>query len=204
MSNIITYDYFINDVNIPYSDSTMKTRLTNAITRFEEECLRALFGDKLYDAFITGLAVTPTPDAKWTNLRDGGVTFNILLNGETIQKTWKGLNGGTSKKSLIAYYVYCKFRNANETFFTGVNQAKGSSENTEVAEYKPIISERWNQFVRMYGQIPYDVFTATPFAPVADTFYYDEASAYNFLMANITTYTDWRFTAKDLINEYGI
>ncbi len=130
--NLIAYTYFINDVDIPFSDLDAQTRITNAITRWEEECLRLLLGDKLYDAFIAGLAVTPTPAQKWLDLRDGK-TFDIILNGETITKTWKGLLGSTPKKSLIAYYVYCKYRNANETFSSGITQAKGKNENSDVA-----------------------------------------------------------------------
>lgn len=202
--SFIDHMYFVNDINIPFEDSNgiAIARIMSAITRFEEECLRALLGDKLYDAFIAGLAATPPILSKWTDLRDGKA-FDIVINGVTVTKTWKGLTGGTAKKSLIAFYTYAQYRSMNETFFSGVVQAKGKSENSEVADAASVICTAYNNFVKLYGQMPV-YYPETPYAPTANTFLYDEPSAYNFLMANITTYTDWRFTPKQMKNEFGI
>jgi len=201
MTNLITYDYFINDINIPSHDVNSISKITNAITRFQEEVLRSLLGDKLYDAFNLGLSV-PSPLTKWINLRDGGVTFDIVVDGETITKTWGGLANSTTKQSLIAYYVYFNYRKSYDVFYTGNSQSKSMSENSEGVDPSVNLTYIYNKFVEMYGKLPVSLFY--PYTPVANTFYYDEASAYNFLMANIATYTDWRFTPKPIINPFGI
>ena len=143
-----------------------------------------------------------------------GKEFNIISNGQSILSKWEGLLGGTSKKSLIAYYVYCQYRNQKETFFSGVGQSRSQSENSLPADMQPSVAAIWMRFIQMYGKIPYtnvnSLYAKYPYmtkdnqqpdpSEVFDTF----PSAYNFLLANITTYPEWRFTPIYGTNEFGI
>lgn len=75
MANLIDNTYFKGEYLIPGLSGTNPVaatkleKLTAIITRREPEILKVLLGTDLYAEFIAGLAVLPTPDAKWTNLK---------------------------------------------------------------------------------------------------------------------------------------
>ena len=194
MANLITYADFINEINIPISDSTTTTAITNAITQYQPEVLQDLLGYSLYKAFMAGLSVN-TPAQKWINLRDGA-EFSVTIGDETRLLKFDGV------KPIIAYYVYLRYRNDNETFFSGQKQVKSETENSITADYDAAIVPVFNSFVRKYGIVDRYIF------PLANNSYYEHTnylpSAYNFLLANISSYTGWVFTQKQFINEYGI
>jgi len=70
-SYFVTGEYEIaNIVGAAEVVTTNVAKLTTFITKYEPEYIQALLGITLYDEFIAGLAVTPTPEAKWTDLKN--------------------------------------------------------------------------------------------------------------------------------------
>jgi hypothetical protein len=108
--SLIDSTYFVGDIALPNLDEVPNT-FQDTMDRYEEEILKKLLGYQLYNAFIAGIAVEPTPDQKWLDLRDGA-EFTFDFCGETITQKWNGLIN-TDKVSLISYYVYYQHRYEN-------------------------------------------------------------------------------------------
>jgi hypothetical protein len=99
---IIDKTYFVGELNIPDTgDPAVEERLNFFIAKYEVEFLRKIFGQALYNAYVAGIAVTPTPDPIWTDLRDGK---EYIVNSNNYK--WFGLRNETTKQSPIANYVY--------------------------------------------------------------------------------------------------
>lgn len=100
-------------------------KLTTFIVKYEPEYLRALLGTSLYDEFIAGLAVTPTPDAKWTDLKDKIV--------DTINKL-----------SPIVPYVWNRYWTSEETKTSSLGQLLSKAENAQVVSGNTKLIRSWN------------------------------------------------------------
>lgn len=195
MANLITYTAFTGEINIPCSAIDTQTLLTEYITDYQEEILIDLLGYPLYKLFIAGLE-EQNPAQKWLDLRDGA-EFSFDFNGKTVTCKFAGVS------KIVAYYIYLKFRNENESFFSGQNQVKSDSENSIPADFTEVIVPKFNKMVQLYGRIPRCYYM--PFSPDANTSHFDSfPSAFNFLLANISDYPDWLFTPIAYANEYGI
>ena len=81
------------------------------IAKYDPEYLRLVLGETLYDALISGLAITPVP-AKWAALR------NVLVDS-------------TNKLSYIAGYVYYFVERSRFSLNTSQGQAKAKAQNSE-------------------------------------------------------------------------
>jgi len=198
LANLIDISYFINDLRLPASGDIDKINIAEAITLYEPEMLKKLLGATLYAAFIAGLAVTPIAQ-KWLDLRDGK-NFTFTCDGNIITTRWEGLKG-FAKKSIIAYYVFCKYFESKQEYFSGQGQVQGNSENATTVDAAPMFVKRWNEFVEIYGQVP-DYLNKHSISDYV--VYTDEPSAYNFLLANPTDFTDWIFTPFEKLNDFGL
>lgn len=105
--SIINASYFIDELRIPNNDSVDLTRINEAIERYEKECLKALLGAQLYKQFMQDIE-EETPPQYVTDLLNGG-DFSFNFQGTTINLTFEGLKP-SSKKGLLAFFVYCKYR----------------------------------------------------------------------------------------------
>src|SRR3954471_2443196 len=100
--SLIDKTYFVGEINIPDTDNpAVEERLNFFIAKYEEEFLKTVLGYSLWSSYTTGIAVTPTPDVIWTNLRDG---VEYLVSEKTYK--YRGLYNPTLKLSPIANYVY--------------------------------------------------------------------------------------------------
>lgn len=105
MNNLIDYTYFKGELNIPNLSVTggvgtaLQSELNEYIAEYQQQYLRRLLGDDLYEAFETGLA-SVTPAARWVTLRSQ-------------------LIDSTNKRSPIAQYVYFCYQNSKHTVVTG-------------------------------------------------------------------------------------
>lgn len=103
---LIDKTYFVGEINIPDTGSpAVEERLNFFIAKYEPEFLKISLGYSLYGAYVNGIAVLPTPDVIWTDLRDG----KEYIVGETTYK-YRGLRDATAKLSPIANYVYYWWR----------------------------------------------------------------------------------------------
>ena len=72
MANWLNISDFVDDIQLSSSSiAAVNTAFDNTLGRFQVEFLRTVLGAKMYNDLLTGLVVTPTPDAKWTNIQNG-------------------------------------------------------------------------------------------------------------------------------------
>lgn len=136
--------YFFAELNIAQK-ADVAASLTMFIDEHEEKLLTDLLGYELYKLYKAGIAVLPTPDAKWTAIRDG----KEYTNRSGVLTKWKGLrfSDGTAKKSLIANYVYWHWLQnaAYTTTASGEKTVKTGGAVEASPVYKMVRS--WNQMV---------------------------------------------------------
>lgn len=138
--------YFFGNTHIPQGSATgVAGSLQLLIDSKEPELLEMLFGYELYKAYTTGIAAG-SPDAKWISLRDG----KEYTNRQGYLTKWKGLKFtlGTSKKSLIANYVYCEWMSQNATASTGTGEKVPNNQNAENSTPAQKIVTAWNEMVK--------------------------------------------------------
>jgi hypothetical protein len=200
MSNIIDNTYFVGgEIDIPQgSRAELNEGLTNSITKYEDEVLKLLLGYKLwklvraaYDASVLTLNPVALPQI-YADLINGA-EFSFEFRGVTIEEKWIGLKN-TSKVSLIANYVYYWHRRNTDSQFTGIGQTKAKGENSTVISPRYAMKTAWNKFVDLYGETGYIGSSNTSYQVWSDY-----PSAYNFLLANIADYPDWKFTPQEKI-----
>lgn len=121
------------------------------IQKYEDDLLTKLLGYELYKAYKAGIAVTPTPDVKWTELRDGKEYTNS--NGRLLK--WNGLkfSNGSLKQSLIANYVYFQYLKDNISFTMGAGEAKPKSSSSDNVNPYPKMVRAWNEMVEWNWQL---------------------------------------------------
>lgn len=89
----------------------------------EPEMLTKLLGAELYADLLAGLAVTPTPDTKWTTLRD---------------KVFKSIKA----------YVYWFYMRENATSTTGNGETNAKTANADQTTPIDKMVDRWNEGVK--------------------------------------------------------
>ena len=204
MSNLIDDSYFKGDINVPVSsNTTLAGPLNQAITDYEEEYLKRLLGYTLYAEFIAGLAAD-SPAQKWLDLRNG-VEFSFDFNGNTITNKWNGFVN-SDKISPIAYYVYYKHRVDIESINSGLGERKAKGENSVIHSANLKLVRAWNKCVNLSGEqsISYKRY---PYYFLNTTNYFHTTplpSAFNFLLDNLTDYSNWVFTPFWKINSFGL
>jgi hypothetical protein len=199
MSNLIDTSYFVREVNIPISSTAaLNGNINDSIALYEPEVLKQLLGYKLwkemqaaYDAsvLITDPVALPQIYADLIN----GAEFSFEFNGVTIEEKWIGLKNA-SKVSLIANYVYYWHRRNNVSQFNGIGQTVSKAENSTVVSPRYAMKAAWNKFVDLYGETGYCYADNTTYVV-----WNDYPSAYNFLLANLVDYPDWKFTPQEKI-----
>lgn len=173
----------------------------------EDVILQKLMGYplwKLYEADLALAVVGEPTTSRFIALVDGA-EFTFELNGNTITTKWPGLRDSTLLISLIANYVYYQYRNQTENFNSGAGQKHSTTENSTDADITPKLIYVWNEMINMYGQIPYRYVNKELFLNNENYVHFNsEPSAYNFLLANLTTYPEWVFEPLEKQNIFGI
>ncbi len=194
MANIIDETYLINEISIPIqSRPELNAAIINSIKLYEDEVLKLLLGYKLWKEMRAAYDALPTAlPTKWDRFINGA-EFEFELNGEIYLDKWIGLKN-TSKKSLIANYVYFFHRKNNVSQNSGIGETISVAENSKVINPMAKLHNAWNKMIDMYGESFTDGYDNTSYRH-----YNEMPSAYNFLLANIADYPDWRFTKLDKI-----
>lgn len=132
---LIDLTYFTGEILVAQrSQPEVQEDLTRLIAKYEPKVLTDLFGKTMYKQFVDGLAVLPTPEAKWTN----------LLNG--VAGEWMGLTNA-GKLSLIANYVYCMWCRKENTQTTGIGTVVPKAENAQKIAPVDNYVRAWNEMV---------------------------------------------------------
>jgi len=148
----IDTSYFFGELVISQVQSGAgATAMQLIIDSREEELLVKLLGYELYKAYQAALALevddTPGPavllEERFRDLRDG----KEYTDSSGVLVKWPGLRFtvGTSKKSLIANYVYWHYIRDNHTFTTGSGEKKSPLAINALPEAKLV--RAWNQMV---------------------------------------------------------
>jgi hypothetical protein len=175
---------------------------TNSILRYENEILKKLLGYELWKEFTDALLGDPI-DQKWTDLKHGA-DFSFELNGQTINTHWNGLVN-SDKISLIAYYVYYNHRINHESEYTGIGEVESKAENSKRVSPLYKLVNVHSQMLDLYGKVPVMAKKDYTFLNNAEYIHFNnEPSAYNFLLANVTDYPSWVFSAIGNVNSFDI
>lgn len=144
----------------------------NWIDETEEEILRLILGDVLYDQFIIGIG-EPVIDQKWIDLRDGA-----YYTYESKQYLWKGL------KLLLKPYIHSEWVLINHKNLAEIGVTAPQLENGEMISPSKIIVDSYNAFIKILGSE----------RKVKRTLY-------GFLDNNQTAYPDWEFDEDEFDDE---
>lgn len=142
--NTIDASYFFGAVLIAQkSDAAVSASLSIAIDTHEPVLLQALLGYELYKAY---LAWDGSAAGRFKDLRDG--LEYTSQDGTT--KKWKGLRyvtGVSTKKSLIANYVYYNYMRENVTITSGTGEKQAINQNAINADVEQKRVNAWNEMV---------------------------------------------------------
>jgi hypothetical protein len=139
----LTAEDFVLPYNIPNVDRIFNT-LEDYINLKEEEVLRQLLGDQVYEDFIDGLETSGPIEQKWLDLRDGGITFEY----ESTTYRYGGV------KSILTPYVYSQWISDNASNYTGIGVTVANSENSVVVPPTNTIIKSYNDASRA-GEVLY-------------------------------------------------
>lgn len=180
------------------------TRLSQAITQYEKEILISLLGYELYAALQDDLVEGVPQTQKYKDLVDGKV-YTQEYNGNEYTIKWNGL-ANTEKLSLIAYFVYYKYVERENTPLTGTGISITPA-GKDWQRVSPVnkLCDVWERMRALYGIMPLEYkgrrsILGTDLPDAFDA----EPSAYNFLLTNIDDYPEWVFTPIWNINKFGI
>jgi len=130
--SIIDNTYFITENNLPVDNINIQS----FIDKHEPEILKKIFGYALYKDFIDGLAVLPTPDQKWLDLRDGS---EYTYDGE--------LNKYEGIQNIIADWVYYWITRSEKTTATDSGIKRANVMNMENTDPKSRQVYSYNEMV---------------------------------------------------------
>ena len=189
--------YFVGEINIPQASTD--AQLTQAIAQYEKEILIQLLGYPLYSLLIDDCTNYVPATQKYIDLVNGA-DFTHAYGGDEVTLHWNGLKN-TELQSLIAYYVFYKYveRDVTRLYPVGVSMSKEGNDFLRVSPVNKLCAA-WERMRELYGKLPSRF--SSPFVP--SYAYNSDASAYNFLLANIDDYPDWKFTPQRMINAFGI
>lgn len=216
--SITNASFYIGELNLPNIGTTSSSigggsnNFNTFIDQFEEEALVFALGQKLYNEFIVDNTdgngtVNPGADQKWFDLMNG---VEYTLNGVTY--FWKGIKYqvNTRNYSLLAYYVYHRYINEQQSYVSDVGTVSADAQNAMKTSAIRRSVKAYQKFIKMYGDNCH----------ISKNFYYHNGvlikdysheadnsgvvSLYKFLMDNEENYDDWRFTRLENKNSFGI
>lgn len=145
---LIDLSYFFGELlvaNATVTNSPVGEELQLYIDKYETQFLRYTLGHDLYAAFVAGLAMAPTIEQRWLDLRDG---VEFTDQGGSRGYTWRGLKPaaiGTSKESPIAMYIYFFYQKGLYTQSAGVGEVTTKNENATKANPGEKMAKAWNE-----------------------------------------------------------
>lgn len=137
MALLINHSFFIRDIAIPNTTKdAVIDKVNSFIAKYEPECLLRLLGYPLYK--LVGVETSE----RMTGLVEGAEFTDFA---DELHK-WPGLVHDTDQ-SLIAYYVYHKFLEANVSHFTGTANVVQKAEAANNFSAGDKLVHSWNAFV---------------------------------------------------------
>lgn len=135
MARIIAPSDFKAEVTIAQTENPyMVTNVQDFIDKYEPKFLRSLLGLELATEFIAGLAVLPTPEEKWTYLRDN-----------------------TDLKDMLKDYIYYWYKRNENTKSMGISEVKPKAENATTVDGNNKMVKAWNEMSNMAREFNLDI-----------------------------------------------
>ena len=171
--SVIDTTYFYGPLSIAQiSQTEIAAEVQMFIDENENSLLSILMGYELSKAYLDGISAG-SPAQKWLDIRDGKEYTDS--NGNLTK--WLGLRFtvGTSKHSLIANYVYCKYIEDSITITT----ASGEKKTDLAVNVSPVhkMVKAWNEMIKqnieLYLFLSHSIATYPEFENVVlDTYYF--------------------------------
>jgi len=201
ITDIIDTDYFVGEILLT-NKTALLTDINQAINEYGEEILISLLGYSLYKSMINDSTSEP-----YKSLIEGA-EFELTYSGITQTLKWQGLKN-SYYKSLIAYYVYYKYQERNFIKPGAIGTNKPKAEAGDIVSPYPKMVNAWNRMIQLYGFFPHYnhyYFSSNNgiIQPDGGLIYDSLPSAYNYMCANIDSFSDWIFTPLRTINHFGI
>jgi hypothetical protein len=170
-------DFDVQPYNIANAIEVVNS-LTAFIAREEQKRFIEVFGYDFYNQFVTGLAVLPTPDVKWTKLRDGGEYIEPVMGIKYILP---------SMKQVFIPYIYSMWLRSTFDNDSAAGVAMALVENAEIISPSTRICNAYNDHVSLLGNWRLN------------------NSVYGFLNSNVEDYPDFEFNCdSDQMNIFNI
>ena len=166
-SNFTYGNLKIANINTTYINNDIELQI--GIQKMEEECLRMILGDCLFEELMLNVElgglfykVVEGADEKWDWLVNG-VTYEGLSDGcgcgchsgSCSRHKWDGLVSKVAEveqtevfETLMAPYIFYNWSISERTMVTGVGEASGIAQNTTQESSANRRIDAWNDFVK--------------------------------------------------------
>lgn len=142
----LTINDFIGEVNLDLSnDSNVQAHFEAMATQVENDILRDLLNDKLYNDLIADLSGGVPVSAKFLQLVNG--TSYVTDYGETV--IYDGL------KRMLKYFVYAFYMDNQWSFNSSVGQMTAKNENSDLvsrSDLRKIRKLAHNKAIKLYNK----------------------------------------------------
>lgn len=145
--NLIDETYFIGSFSIAQlSQKSVRDKLSDIVSTYQPQLLKAALGYELYAAFMEGLDVgsDETIDQRWLDLKNGKVFTTTYDKSEE----WIGFtNTDKNQFSPLVSYIYYQWLRELNTQVAGINTVQANAENAVIANPAARMTEAYNQMV---------------------------------------------------------
>ena len=121
-----------------------ESELTTAIVKYERLFLFNFLNADLYNQLVLALSDLDNAEAKWVNLVNG-TTYE--KDGETY--IFDGLRG-FDKDSMVGFFVFCKYMENNESYYSTIGTVKGNQGSTSNFAQTRKYIDAWSNFLAKY------------------------------------------------------
>ena len=118
--------------------------LTTAITKYERLFLLNFLNVDLYNQLVAALADYDNAAVKWVNLIDG---VDYIKEGVTYR--FDGLRG-FDKDSMVAFFVFCKYMENDESYYSTIGTVKGNQGSTSTFAQTRKYIDAWQAFLSKF------------------------------------------------------
>lgn len=110
----------------PAGTPVVKSALDETIVKYEREFVLGFFNNiTLYNELNTALDDLPSADIKWQNLVNGTEYVK-----DSVTYRFDGLRG-FEKDSMVAFYVFCKYMENDESYYSTTGVVKSNAQNAD-------------------------------------------------------------------------
>lgn len=135
----------INNINAEIAGVPNATNeLQLFIDKYERLFLINFLGIVNYELLKVALLNLPAADAKWKNLVTG---VNYVKNSKTYR--FDGLRG-SNLDSLVAWYIFCKYMENDESYYSTTGIAKSTASNSNSFAPTRKYLDAWYSFLTAY------------------------------------------------------